>query len=178
MSKVTLKDKNFKISIPGERIQERIEEIAQKVNVEMKNKNPLFIVILNGAFLFASDLIKKIKIDCEVTFVRVASYNGTESTGKIRNLLGLHENVKDRNVIIVEDIVDRGETMQFLLSEINKFHPADVKIATLLLKPAALKFPIELHYVGFEVPNDFLVGFGLDYDGLGRNLTDIYVLEN
>lgn len=178
MSKVKLKDKSFRISIPAEKIQKRIEELALEVNAEMKDKNPLFIVILNGAFLFASDLIKKINVDCEITFVRVASYDGTESTGKIRNMLGLHENVKDRNVIIVEDIVDRGETMQFLLSEINKFHPADIKVATLLFKPAALKYDIDLHYIGFEVPNDFLVGFGLDYDGLGRNLNDIYVLEN
>ena len=178
MSKVTLKDKTFKITIPADKIQKRIDEIASEMNRELKAKNPLFIVILNGAFLFASDLIKKIKIDCEVTFVRVASYNGTESTGKIRNLLGLHENVHNRNLVIIEDIVDRGETIHFLLTEIHKFNPADVKIITLLLKPAALKFPVELDYVGFEVPNDFLVGYGLDYDGMGRNLNDIYVLES
>lgn len=177
MSKVTLKDKTFKITIPSGKIQKRISQVAEIMNEELAGKNPLFIVILNGAFLFAADLIKKMKIDCEVTFVRVASYDGTESTGKIRNLLGLHDNVQDRNVVIIEDIVDRGETMHFLLTEIHKFNPADVKIATLLLKPAALKFQIDLHYVGFEVPNDFLVGYGLDYDGLGRNLNDIYVLE-
>jgi hypoxanthine phosphoribosyltransferase len=178
MSKVKLKDKIFNLSVPAEKIQSRIDELALKMNEEMKGMDPLFIVILNGAFLFASDLIKKINVDCEVTFVRVASYNGTESTGKIRNLLGLHENVNDRNVVIIEDIVDRGETIQFLLSELNKFHPACVKVATLLFKPDALKFPVDLHYVGFEVPNDFFVGFGLDYNGLGRNLNDIYVLEN
>ena len=178
MNIVQLKDKKFKISISSDKIQGRIEELSKKVEEDMRDKNPLFIVILNGAFLFASDLIKKIKINCEVTFVRVASYDGTESTGKIRNLLGLHENVKDRNVVIIEDIVDRGETMQFLLEEIRKFHPAEVKVATLLFKPQALKYSIDLHYVGFEVPNDFLVGYGLDYDGLGRNLNDIYVLEN
>ena len=178
MSLVQLKDKKFKISIPAAKIQTRIDELAHEINREMKDKNPLFIVVLNGAFLFASDLIKKINVNCEVTFIRIASYDGTESTGKIRNMLGLHENVKNRNVIIVEDIVDRGETMQFLLSEINKFHPSEIKVATLLLKPDSLKYSMDLHYVGFKVANHFLVGFGLDYDGLGRNLNDIYVLEN
>ena len=174
--RVTLKDKTFEVSIPESRILERISGIAEQMNRDLADKEPLFIVVLNGAFLFAAELFKRLDLPCEITFIRVASYSGTSSTGKIRNLLGLDNNLNGRNVVIVEDIVDRGDTMMFLLTELAKKNPESIRISSLLLKPKALVHDIKCDYVGFEVPNDFLVGYGLDYDELGRNLNDIYTL--
>ena len=131
--------------------------------------------MLNGAFLFTADLFKQLDIDCEISFLRVSSYEGgVASTGLLRNLLWVNEDIKGRDIILLEDIVDKGETASFILEELNKQQPADIRIATLLLKPKALKYDIKIDYVGFEIPNDFIVGYGLDYDGLGRNLSNIY----
>ncbi len=177
MKTVTLKDKSFILSIDADTIQQRIAGLAAQVSEELKGMEPIFIAVLNGSFIFAADLVKKLSIPCEITFVRVASYEGTDSTGVVRNMLGLHENIKDRNVVVIEDIVDRGDTIMFIMEELTKHQPASVKIASLLFKPKALRHDIKVDYVGFEVPNDFLVGYGLDYDGLGRNLNEIYVLK-
>lgn len=176
MERVTIKDKTFSISIPSSRIQERIAEMAEQISQEYKGKNPVFVCVLNGAFLFAADLFKRVTIECEISFVRVSSYAGTQSTGVVKNLIGISENIKGRPVVILEDIVDTGDTAVYLFGEIGKQHPSQIKFASLLLKPKALRHNLTVDYIGFEVPNDFLVGYGLDYDGLGRNLNDIYKL--
>ncbi len=176
MTTVKIHDKEFTISISAKDIQKRIEELGILLSTEMKGKRPLFVAVLNGAFLFAADLLKNVSCECEITFVRVSSYSGTQSTGQVRNLIGLNEKIEGRTIIIVEDIIDTGDTAMYLLNELKKERPAEIKFASLLLKPKALKHDIKVDYTGFEVPNDFLVGFGLDYDGLGRNLNDIYTL--
>ena len=177
MNKVTLKDKTFKINIPANEINKAVGEVARRINTELKDKKPLFLCVLNGSFMFASDLVKKLTIDCEISFVKIASYHGTNTTGTIKELIGLNEEIKGRTVVIVEDIVDTGLTMENVLKQLEKLEPKEVKIATLLYKPEAFRKKFELHYVAIVVPNDFLVGYGLDYDGLGRNLPDIYVLD-
>ncbi len=174
MQKVTLKDKTFELSIPYERILEAIETLAGKINHDFEGREPLFLVILNGSFMFSADLMKKISVNCQVSFVKLSSYEGTQSTHNVRKLIGLNEEIRGRSVIILEDIIDTGITMEHLLEEIGFFEPAEIKIATLLFKPAALQKDIAIDYVGIEIPNDFIVGYGLDYDGLGRNLKDIY----
>src|SRR5262249_16296791 len=140
--------------------------------------NPLFLAVLNGSFLFAADLLRKVKIECEISFIKVSSYSGTASTGKINALIGVSENLNKRPVIILEDIVDSGSTLETVMSEIKKHNPDGVSVATLFFKPEAYKKKISLDYVGLKVPNKFLVGYGLDYDGKGRNLKDIYALES
>jgi hypoxanthine phosphoribosyltransferase len=174
MQKVTLKDKTFELSIPYERILEAIETLAGKINHDFEGREPLFLVILNGSFMFSADLMKKISVNCQVSFVKLSSYEGTQTTHTVKKLIGLNEEIKGRSVIILEDIIDTGITMEHLLAEIGFFEPAEIKIATLLFKPAALQKDIAIDYIGIEIPNDFIVGYGLDYDGLGRNLKDIY----
>lgn len=174
---IQLHDKKFVVSLPSTKIQERIKTLGSQISSEMEGKCPLFICVLNGAFLFAADLLKNISTDCEITFIRVSSYEGTASTGNLKSIMGLSENIEGRSVIIVEDIVDTGHTMVHLINELKSKNPAQLKLASLLLKPAALQHEIKIDYTGFEVPNDFLVGYGLDYDGLGRNLSDIYTLS-
>ncbi len=169
-----IKDKKFKKYISAEEIQNNIRTMASRINHELNGKNPLFIVILNGAFIFASDLLKKVKIDCEVTFVKLSSYSGTQSTGEVKQILGLEYDVTGRTVVIVEDIVDTGLTLQGFLENLKLQKPAEIKIATCLLKPEAFKMKFPVDYLCFSIPNDFVVGYGLDYDGLGRNSSDIY----
>jgi hypoxanthine phosphoribosyltransferase len=177
MKKVQLKDKKFVETISSETIEQSVQKVADQINEEMAGLRPIFVVVLNGAFMFASDLLKKINIDCELTFVKVASYEGTETTGKVKTLIGLNLDIEDREVIIVEDIVDTGITIEMLINDIKHQNPSDVKIATLLFKPGAYQKDIPIDYVAMEVANDFLVGYGLDYDQLGRNLDSIYVLD-
>ena len=177
MSEVTILDKTFTIMIPRKQIETRILEIARDLNAEYKDKNPVFIGVLNGAFLFMADLFRNIETPCEISFIRVSSYSGTESTGQMKNVVGLSGNINNRHVIIVEDIVDTGETVSYLMQEISKHQPASVKLATLLFKPQALKKQVAVDYAGFEIPPAFVVGYGLDYDRYGRNLQDIYVLK-
>ncbi|PLK42339.1 hypoxanthine phosphoribosyltransferase [Emticicia sp. TH156] len=172
-----IKDKNFVPFIESETLQTRIKALAHQINKDYEGKNPLLIGVLNGSFMFVSDLFKSIEIDCEITFIRVASYQKTESTGQVKQILGLTEDVKYRHVIIVEDIVDTGLTMHEVLAQLAALKPASLKIMSLLLKPDALKVPLKVDYTGFEIENKFVVGFGLDYDGQGRNLDAIYVLQ-
>lgn len=171
---VKLHDKEFKTFISAAKIDEAVSNLADKMNKELKGKNPLFVVVLNGAFMFASDLLKKIHIDCEITFVKLSSYVGTKSTHLVREVIGLDKSLNDRHVVVVEDIIDTGITMDNTIPKLRNMDAADVKIATLLFKPKAFQKDFNIDYIGMEIPNDFIVGYGLDYDGAGRNLPDIY----
>jgi len=175
MNKIQIHDKYFEILLENDTICKRTRLIGIQLNVDYENRCPVFIGVLNGSFLFMADLLKEIDISCEVGFIRVASYEGAESTGKIQEAFGLPNDLHNRDVIIVEDIVDTGFTLKYILEKVDAQKPASIAICSLLFKPAALKEPIEeLTYVGFEIPNEFVVGYGLDYNGLGRNLKDIY----
>jgi hypoxanthine phosphoribosyltransferase len=177
MKNIRIKDKEFRISYPEAEIQQDIDVVASKINWDMREvKVPLFLCILNGSFMFAADLLKRIDFPCEVSFVKLTSYQGTSTTGVINQLIGLNENIEGRTVIIVEDIVDTGITLSKLYAELQSLKPQTIRIATLLFKPGAYKGSIKIDYIGKSIPNDFIVGYGLDYDGLGRNLPDIYTL--
>jgi hypoxanthine phosphoribosyltransferase len=174
MKTIKVRDKEFSISITSKEIQKSVNEIAEKINNDLHGKVPLFIVVLNGAFIFAADLFRKINIDCEVTFVKLSSYVGTETTSTVRELIGLDKAIKGRSVVIVEDIIDTGITMDHTIKKLKHFKAADVRIATLLFKPDAFQKDFKIDYIGMEIPNDFIVGYGLDYDGFARNYPDIY----
>jgi len=177
MKRIKLWDKEFEISLPFEEIQKAIQKMAAQMKVDLEGKNTLFVCILNGSFMFAADLMKELELnDAEISFLKLASYSGTASTGEIKELIGMNENIKDRTVVILEDIVDSGHTIADVMAQISEKGAREVKIATLLFKPAAMKTKVHLDYVGLEIPNDFIVGYGLDYDRRGRNLKDIYTL--
>jgi hypoxanthine phosphoribosyltransferase len=169
-------NKNFEPYISSQQIQEQIKKLATAINNDYANKRPLFIAILNGAFMFASDLFKEINIEAEICFIKLASYKGTKSTGNVITSIGLDEPLNGRHVIIIEDIVDTGKTLHEFLPQLFNQQPASLKIAALLHKPDALVYPLKIDYLGFNVPNKFLLGYGLDFDGLGRNLKEIYKL--
>lgn len=172
---ITVHQKEFELLLEEDTIAKRIRLMAIQLNVDYENRNPIFIGVLNGSFLFLADLMKEITLPCETEFIKVASYHGTNSTGSVKDALGMPANLKNRDIIIVEDIIDSGLTMKYILSKIYEQEPASVAVCTLLFKPNALKEEInELNYIGFEIPNEFVVGYGLDYDGLGRNLNHIY----
>lgn len=173
---IQLKDKTFKPFIHADAIQQRISELAQVIDEDCNGKKTVFLIMLKGAFLFAADLLKKIQTDCEIVFVRTSSYNGTVSTGNVKMVMPLKENLHNKDVIIIEDIVDSGKTLHEFLPLLQEQKPASVKIATLLFKPKSLQYTIHPDYIGFEIPEAFVVGYGLDYDELGRNLPDIYQL--
>lgn len=176
MSIVKIKDKTFKTSIPETEILKRVKAVAEKINKDMEGKNPLMLAVLNGSFIFAADLMRYITIPCEISFVKLASYQGVTSTGKITEVIGLNENLTGRTVIIVEDIVDTGATMQRMIQTLGTRQPDSIHICSLLVKPDKLKVPLNIEYAAMEIPNDFIVGYGLDYDQQGRNLRDIYTL--
>ncbi len=176
MSIVKIKDKTFKTSISEAEIKQRIKEVAARINQDMEGKNPLFLGVLNGAFIFAADLMREITIPCEISFVKLASYQGITSTGKVQEVLGINEDLAGRHVIIVEDIVDTGRTMKQMIESLGTRGTASVHICTLFVKPEKLEEPIDIKYSCFEIPNDFILGYGLDYDQLGRNLPEIYTL--
>jgi len=171
-------DKEFEIFISSETIQETITNLAMRMTKDLQGKNPLFLVVLNGAFIFAADLLKQIKTDCQVSFVKLSSYVGTETTSTVRELIGLDEVLHGRTVVIVEDIIDTGITMAETMSKLRKLEAKEVLLATLLFKPNAFRKDFKIDYVGIEIPNDFIVGYGLDYDGFGRNYPDIYKIVN
>lgn len=178
MELVRVKDKDFELSIPADEILKAVHKLAARMNEDLKGQNPLFLCVLNGSFIFAADLLKKIDIDCGISFIKLASYQGTSSTGDVRTLVGLDEDINGRTIVIIEDIVDTGNTIVALVEQLTNLNPRDIKIATLLFKPEAYEKDIKIDYVALEVPNDFLVGYGLDYDGLGRNLESIYTLAS
>lgn len=176
MSIVQIKDKRFKTFISEDEIQQRVKAVADKINHDMEGKKPLLLAVLNGSFVFAADLMRHITIPCEISFVKLASYEGPVSTGKVVEVMGLNEDITGRDIIIVEDIVDTGKTMERMLDTLGTRNPNSLHICTLLLKPEKLKIPLNIEYAAMEIPNDFIVGYGLDYDQEGRNLRDIYTL--
>ncbi|WP_345074825.1 hypoxanthine phosphoribosyltransferase [Hymenobacter fastidiosus] len=173
-STITLHDKQFTPYLPAQQVMAAVQELAGRLNQDYAGKQPLFVAVLNGSFMFASDLLKEMLIPCEIAFIRVASYEGISSTGRVREILGLQEDVAGRDLIIVEDIVDTGHTMRALLELLGAQKPASLAVATLFLKPECLQHELDIRYVGLTIPNDFIVGYGLDYDGLGRNYPDVY----
>jgi hypoxanthine phosphoribosyltransferase len=177
MSTIQVLDKTFEPYLKEAAIQEKITALAEQLNQDYAGKRPLFLSILNGAFLFTADLFKQITIEAEVSFIKLASYKGTSSTGNVITAIGLDINVKDRHIIILEDIIDTGKTLHHYLPQLESMQPASVKIAVLLNKKEALIYPVQIDYTCFNIPNKFVVGYGLDYDGLGRNSKDIYQLK-
>ena len=174
MKTIKVKDREFKLSIKAEEINAVIEGIAARLNHDLKGKNPIFLVVLNGAFMFAADLYRKIEIDSEISFVKLASYSGTQSTSDVKELIGLNEKLKGRTVVILEDIIDTGTTVQYLINKLIYQGVSEVILVALLFKPSAFQEGFRIDYLGIEIPSDFIVGYGLDYDGFGRNYADIY----
>ncbi|MBK0401734.1 hypoxanthine phosphoribosyltransferase [Adhaeribacter sp. BT258] len=171
---VTLHDKSFGIYLPESEILSNIKALADRINQDYASLNPLFVAVLNGSFMFAADLLKEVTVPCEISFMKVASYENTSSTGQVTELVGLKEEIAGRHLVILEDIVDTGNTVVKLLDMLGVRNPASIEIATLLQKPECLQHKLDVKYTGREIPNDFVVGYGLDYNGLGRNLRDIY----
>lgn len=176
MEIVHVKDKSFSIFLTEEQILARVKEVGAQISKDLEGKQPLFLAVLNGSFVFAADLMRAVTIPSEISFIRLASYEGTSSTGKVKQLMGLNENIEGRTIVVVEDIVDSGLTMKELLAMLAEKRPAEVHVASLLVKPGNLKVDLDIPYRCFDIPNDFIVGYGLDYDGFGRNLRQIYTV--
>lgn len=176
MEQVKVWDKTFTKSIPEAEILRRVRAVAEKLGKDLRDKDPVFLAVLNGSFVFASDLVRMLDFPLEVSFVKLASYQGTSTTGKVKHLIGINTDIKDRTVVVVEDIVESGITMQSMLRQLNALEPKEIHICTLLLKREKLQVPLDIEYVAMEIPNDFIVGYGLDYDQRGRNLRDIYTV--
>lgn len=174
MQTVKIKDKEFSLSIKASDIHNAVCSVAEKIDKDLDGKSPLFIVVLNGAFMFASDLFKQLKLECEISFIKLSSYQGTQTTENVKTLIGLSDDINGRTVVIVEDIVDTGNTIEDIIDSLKEKGAAEIKICTFLFKPEAYRKNIKLDYVAIEIPNDFIVGYGLDYDGFGRNLADVY----
>ena len=174
MKTVKVLDKEFSIYIPQEKIESAIQTVADQLNHDMADKNPRFLVVLNGAFMFASELFKRLTIPCEISFVKLSSYSGTETTNVVRELIGLDHSLEGRNVVVVEDIVDTGHTMRYTLEKLRDLRAADVRIATLFFKPKSFQYNYPINYKAMDIDNEFIVGYGLDYNQQGRNLPDIY----
>lgn len=176
MNTIQIKDKQFKTFIEEKDILKEVSRVASEISRDLSGENPLFLCVLNGSFMFAADLMKGISIPCEISFVKLASYSGTSTTGKVKELVGLNQDISGRTVVIVEDIVDTGFTMKHLLETLSEHNPKAIHIATLLVKPDKLQVDLNIEYVAMNIPNDFIVGYGLDYDGFGRNYRDIYTV--
>jgi hypoxanthine phosphoribosyltransferase len=173
---VKIKDKTFQTSISESEIKQRVKELAQRISHDLEGKNPLLLGVLNGSFIFAADLMREMTIPCEISFVKLASYQGITSTGKVHEVLGINENLTGRDVVIVEDIVDTGRTMKQMVESLGTRNPASVHVCTLFVKPDKLEVKLDIDYAAFSIPNDFIVGYGLDYDQQGRGLKDLYTL--
>lgn len=178
MNTIKVKDKEFKPFIPEAEVKERVKALALQISKDMEGKNPLLLAVLNGSFIFAADLMREMTIPCEISFVKLASYQGTTSTGTIKEVMGINEDLTGRTIIIVEDIVESGLTMKQMMESLGTRAPESVHICTLLLKPERLKVDLDIEYVAFSIPNDFILGYGLDYDQQARHLKDIYVLKD
>lgn len=171
-----VKDKRFRISIPEADILAQVKRVADEINRDYEGQEPVFLAVLNGSFVFAADLLRCVQLPCEISFVKMASYQGVQSTGTVREIIGLNVDITGRPVIIVEDIVDSGITMAHMLETLRKHNPASIDVCTLLMKPGSLRVALDIRYCCMEIPNDFIVGYGLDYDGYGRNTRDIYTV--
>ncbi len=178
MSELTILDKTFVPFLSQQDIQNKIVELGQTINKDYQNKKPLFLAILNGSFMFAADLFKTVTVESEICFIKLASYKGTQSTGHVITSIGLDSNVTNRDIIILEDIVDTGKTLFTFLPQLVNQQPSSIKIATLLHKPEATVYDVKVDYCCFNIPNKFVVGYGLDYDGYGRNTKEIYRLKD
>ena len=178
MTPLQVHDKFFVPYLSEQTIHDRIRELSSQIDAEYRGKRPLFIAILNGSFMFAADLFKHISIEAEICFIKLASYKGTKSSGQVVTAIGLDTDIVDRHVVVLEDIIDTGKTMHEFLPQLQNQHPASLKLAALLHKPEATVHPVVIHYLGFSVPDKFLLGYGLDYDGLGRNIREIYQLTD
>ena len=177
MSIVKIKDKTFETSISAEEIAKRVKELGQQLSKDFEGKNPLFLAVLNGSFIFAADLMREITIPCEISFVKLASYQGTTSTGKIKEVIGINEDLSGRTIVIVEDIVESGLTMKRMIETLGTRNPASVHICTLFVKREKLQVDLDIEYAAFSIPNAFIVGYGLDYDQQGRHLKEVYSLK-
>ncbi|MCD8202584.1 MAG: hypoxanthine phosphoribosyltransferase [Prevotella sp.] len=176
MANIKIHDKEFAVTYPEAEILKCVKSVADRINKDMAGKNPLFLAVLNGSFIFAADLLRMITIPCEISFVKLASYQGIMSTGKVKEVIGINEDLTNRTIVIVEDIVESGFTMKRMLDTLGTRNPESIHVCTLLLKPDRLEVELNIEYVAMEIPNDFIVGYGLDYDQQGRNLRDIYTL--
>ncbi len=174
MDRIRLFDKEFALSINPARIQNAVSKIAEEINRDLTGENPIFLSILNGSFMFTSDLLKKIRMDCQVSFIKFSSYEAISSTRRVKKLIGLDEDIKGRSLVLLEDIIDTGNTIVSVVNELKPMKPKQIKIATLFLKPGTYNGDINPDYVGLEIPNDFIVGYGLDYNQLGRNYEGVY----
>ena len=175
---LVIQDKTFEQYISAELIEQAVDRVAAKMNLELKDKCPLFIGLLNGAFMFAADLFKRLDFNCNISFVKLSSYEGTKSSGNISQHIGLTDKIKDRTIVIIEDIVDTGTTLSYFINELKTLEPAEIKVASMFFKPDACKCEIKIDYLGMQIPNDFVVGYGLDYNGFGRNYGELYKLKN
>lgn len=175
--RIQIGDKHFIPFISEERILEEVTRVAGEINRDLEGLRPLFLCVLNGSFVFAADLLRRVHLPCELSFVKLASYQGDTSTGQVTEVLGLTANIEGRTVVVVEDIIDTGVTMRHLLDTLREKHPREIRVATLLLKPGKLREEVPTDYVALSIPDDFIVGYGLDYDGYGRNLRDIYIID-
>ncbi|MBO5180749.1 MAG: hypoxanthine phosphoribosyltransferase [Paraprevotella sp.] len=176
MKTIQIKDKTFAVSLPEAEIQKQVKRVAAEINRDLAGENPLFLAVLNGSFIFAADLLREVTLPCEISFVKLASYEGVASTGTIKEVIGLNCDITDRAVVIVEDIVDSGLTMVHMIETLKKHNPKSIDVCSLLVKPGNLKVNLDIKYTCLEIPNDFIVGYGLDYDGFGRNTRDIYTV--
>ena len=176
MSTVKIKDKIFQTSITEEEIRQRVKVLGQRLSKDLEGKNPLFLSVLNGAFMFTADLLREMTIPCEVSFVKLASYQGTTSTGKVKEVIGINEDLTGRTVVIVEDIVESGKTMSRMIETLGTRNPASIHICSLFVKPEKLEVDLNIEYAAFEIPKAFIVGYGLDYDQQGRQLKEVYAL--
>lgn len=176
METLKIHDRKFSESINSHEIQSTVKKIAKELNRDLIDQDVIFVAVLNGAFMFTSDLIKQIKFNCRISFMKIASYEGVESSGILNQLIGINEELKDKVIVIVEDIVDKGNTLNLILKQLHQHQPAMIKVVTLLFKPDSFEYNFKLDYVGFRIPNEFVVGYGLDYNGFGRNLNSIYTL--
>jgi hypoxanthine phosphoribosyltransferase len=177
MSRIVIADKEFDLYLPSEKIQQQIEIMANRMNNELKSQNVIFIGVLNGAFMFAADLLKRIHLNVQISFMKVSSYRGTASGMDIKRLIGLNDELKGKTVVILEDIIDSGKTIADILYQLKGFRPSEIQIAALLFKTESYKGSLNIDYVGFEIPDRFVVGYGLDYCGFGRNLRNIYMVK-
>lgn len=176
MEKIKIKDKTFKVMYPEQFLLDKVQKVADRINEDYKDKNPLFLSVLNGSFMFTSDLMKRVTVPCEISFVKLASYQGTTSTGKVKEVIGINEDLSGRHIVVVEDIVETGHTMQKMLEQLGTRNPASIEICSLFVKPERLNGVVDVKYTAMEIGNEFILGYGLDYDQQGRNLKDLYVL--